>query len=76
VVAARRLVGVAGLAHWGSPATARRPGVPAVASGLLNKRVAEQLYVSAYTVEAHLSQAYAKLGIGSRTQLAAALPPG
>jgi len=48
-----------------------------VASGLSNRQVAEQLYVSVYTVEAHLSQAYAKLGIASRTQLAAALsPPG
>jgi DNA-binding CsgD family transcriptional regulator len=48
-----------------------------VAAGLSNKQVAEQLYVSIYTVEAHLSQAYAKLGIGSRTQLARALsPPG
>jgi len=44
-----------------------------VAAGLSNKQVAEQLYVSVYTVEAHLSQAYAKLGIGSRTQLARAL---
>jgi DNA-binding CsgD family transcriptional regulator len=48
-----------------------------VAAGLSNKQVAERLYVSVYTVEAHLSQAYAKLGIGSRTQLARALgPPG
>ena len=40
-----------------------------------NKQVAAQLYVSVYTVEAHLPQAYAKLGIGSRTQLARALSP-
>jgi DNA-binding NarL/FixJ family response regulator len=46
-----------------------------VASGLSNKQVAAQLYVSVYTVEAHLSQAYAKLGIRSRTQLARALSP-
>jgi len=44
-----------------------------VAAGLSNKQVAEQLYLSVYTVEAHLSQVYAKLGIGSRTQLARAL---
>jgi len=44
-----------------------------VASGLSNKQVAEQLYLSVYTVEAHLSRAYAKLGIRSRTQLARAL---
>jgi len=40
------------------------------ASGLSNKEVAAQLYLSVYTVEAHLSHAYAKLGIRSRGQLA------
>jgi len=44
-----------------------------VASGLSNKQVAAQLFVSVYTVEAHLSRVYAKLGIRSRTQLARAL---
>jgi len=41
-----------------------------VAAGLSNKEVAEQLYLSVYTVEAHLSRAYAKLGVRSRGQLA------
>jgi DNA-binding NarL/FixJ family response regulator len=40
------------------------------ASGLSNKEVAAQLYLSVATVEAHLSRAYAKLGVRSRTQLA------
>jgi DNA-binding NarL/FixJ family response regulator len=40
------------------------------ASGLSNKKVAAQLYLSVYTVEAHLSRVYAKLGIRSRAQLA------
>ena len=44
-----------------------------VAAGLSNKQVAAQLFVSVHTVEGHLSQAYAKLGIRSRTQLARAL---
>jgi DNA-binding NarL/FixJ family response regulator len=44
-----------------------------VASGLSNKEVAAQLFVRVYTVEAHLSRVYAKLGIRSRTQLARAL---
>jgi DNA-binding NarL/FixJ family response regulator len=41
-----------------------------VASGLSNKEVAAQLFISVYTVEAHLSKVYAKLGVRSRTQLA------
>jgi DNA-binding CsgD family transcriptional regulator len=41
-----------------------------VAAGLSNKQVAAELYVSVATVEAHLSRAYAKLGVASRTQLA------
>ena len=44
-----------------------------MASGLSNKQVAAQLYLSVYTVEAHLSRVYAKLGVRSRTQLARAL---
>jgi DNA-binding CsgD family transcriptional regulator len=40
------------------------------ASGLSNKQVAAQLFVSVYTVQAHLSSVYAKLGVRSRTQLA------
>jgi DNA-binding CsgD family transcriptional regulator len=44
--------------------------VELVASGLSNKQVAAWLYVSIHTVEKHLSNAYAKLGVRSRTQLA------
>jgi DNA-binding CsgD family transcriptional regulator len=60
----------------------RRPGddtltasesrvVELAALGLPNKEIASRLYVSVYTVEAHLSHAYAKLGVHSRAQLAA-----
>jgi DNA-binding NarL/FixJ family response regulator len=40
------------------------------AEGLSNKEIAAQLVVTVFTVEAHLSSAYAKLGVRSRTQLA------
>ncbi len=41
-----------------------------VRAGHSNKEVAAQLFVTVHTVEAHLSNVYAKLGIRSRTQLA------
>jgi DNA-binding NarL/FixJ family response regulator len=41
--------------------------------GLSNKEIASQLVVSVYTIEAHLSHAYAKLGVRSRAQFARAL---
>ena len=45
--------------------------VELAATGLPNKEIAGRLHVSVYTVEAHLSHAYAKLGVRSRAQLAA-----
>jgi DNA-binding CsgD family transcriptional regulator len=41
--------------------------------GLSNKEIARTLVVAVPTVEAHLSHAYAKLGVRSRGQLAARL---
>ncbi|MET0236551.1 MAG: LuxR C-terminal-related transcriptional regulator [Kibdelosporangium sp.] len=43
------------------------------AAALTNRQIAEQLYVSEKTVETHLSRAYRKLGVSSRTQLAVQL---
>jgi DNA-binding CsgD family transcriptional regulator len=43
------------------------------AAGLRNSEIAARLYVSGKTVEANLSQAYRKLGVRSRTELAARL---
>jgi DNA-binding CsgD family transcriptional regulator len=42
-----------------------------VAGGATNKQAAGELYLSPKTIEAHLSRAYRKLGVNSRTQLAA-----
>jgi DNA-binding CsgD family transcriptional regulator len=41
--------------------------------GLTNREVAQAVFISTKTVEFHLRNAYAKLGIGSRHELAAAL---
>jgi DNA-binding NarL/FixJ family response regulator len=41
-----------------------------VAEGLQTKQVAAALFVSAKTVEGHLTNIYAKLGVHSRTELA------
>jgi DNA-binding CsgD family transcriptional regulator len=45
-----------------------------VAAGHTNREAAADLQVSVKTVEVHLTRIYAKLGIGSRTQLARRLP--
>lgn len=42
-----------------------------VAKGLSNREVAAELYVSPKTVQYHLSRVYAKLGVRSRSELAA-----
>ncbi len=41
-----------------------------VAEGCTNREAATQLFISAKTVEHHLSSAYVKLGIRSRSELA------
>jgi DNA-binding NarL/FixJ family response regulator len=43
------------------------------AEGLSNREIAQSLYLSLKTVEMHLGHAYDKLGIHSRTRLAARL---
>ncbi|MBJ7521334.1 MAG: LuxR family transcriptional regulator [Solirubrobacteraceae bacterium] len=43
------------------------------AAGSANREIAQQLYVTPKTVEVHLTNAYRKLGIGSRRELASAL---
>ena len=56
----------------GLTATERRVADLAV-EGLANKEIARTLVVTVNTVEFHLRNAYAKLGIRSRVQLAARL---
>ncbi len=68
------------LARTGVPPQARRSGGPRftaqelrvarlVASGLSNREVAAQLFLSPKTVEYHLANAFTKLGVRSRHQL-------
>jgi DNA-binding CsgD family transcriptional regulator/DNA polymerase III delta prime subunit len=55
---------------------AERRAVELATEGFSNKEIAAALFVTVNTVETHLSHAYAKLGIRSRTQLARVrLPP-
>ena len=49
------------------------------ASGLGNREIAEELFVTLKRVEWHLTRSYSKLGITSRSELSATLesnPPG
>jgi DNA-binding CsgD family transcriptional regulator len=49
--------------------------VQLAAHGLTNKEIARHLSIAVHTVEVHLSRAYVKLGVRSRSQLAAQLTP-
>jgi DNA-binding CsgD family transcriptional regulator len=57
-------------AGWASLTPAELNVVRLVGEGLANKDIAERLFVSPRTVQAHLSHVYSKLGITSRLQLA------
>jgi DNA-binding CsgD family transcriptional regulator len=52
---------------------AERRVVELAVEGRSNKEIASALFVTVHTVEAHLSHAYAKLGVRSRAQLAGRL---
>jgi DNA-binding CsgD family transcriptional regulator len=61
-------------AQAGLPLTSRQLAVAqAVAKGKTNRQVAAELYITTKTVEFHLSQILARLGVDSRNQIAAAL---
>jgi DNA-binding NarL/FixJ family response regulator len=44
-----------------------------VAVGLTNRQIAERLYLSSRTVEAHVARLFAKLGVATRAAVAHAL---
>ncbi|HEU5211765.1 MAG TPA: helix-turn-helix transcriptional regulator, partial [Gaiellaceae bacterium] len=54
----------------GSLTASERRVADLAADGLSNRGIAQQLYVTPKTVEVHLTNAYRKLGIGSRRDLA------
>jgi pimeloyl-ACP methyl ester carboxylesterase/DNA-binding CsgD family transcriptional regulator len=56
---------------WPSLTDAERPVVRLAGQGLTNAQIAARLYLSRYTVETHLKHAFAKLGVESRSELAA-----
>jgi predicted ATPase/class 3 adenylate cyclase/DNA-binding CsgD family transcriptional regulator len=55
---------------WASLTPAELNVVELVSEGLPNKDIAQRLFVSPRTVQAHLSNVYSKLGLTSRVQLA------
>ena len=46
------------------------------AGGRTNREIAQALFVTPRTVEGHLTNVYAKLGVGSREELAGVVPGG
>jgi DNA-binding CsgD family transcriptional regulator/tetratricopeptide (TPR) repeat protein len=59
---------------WPAPLTARQLAVAeAVAEGKSNRQVARELYITVKTVEYHVSQIFAKLGIDGRDDVAGLL---
>jgi class 3 adenylate cyclase/DNA-binding CsgD family transcriptional regulator len=58
---------------WDSITPSEQAVVDLVAQGMTNPQIAKQLYVSRHTVDSHLKRVYAKLGLSSRVELAAAV---
>jgi DNA-binding CsgD family transcriptional regulator len=58
------------VAGWQSLTDAERAASELVAQGLSNQQVANRMYISAHTVAFYMRQAFRKLNIGSRVELA------
>ena len=56
---------------WASLTPVERQVVQLAAEGLTNPEIGERMFISKRTVQAHLSAIFGKLGVSSRTQLAA-----
>jgi pimeloyl-ACP methyl ester carboxylesterase/DNA-binding CsgD family transcriptional regulator len=59
------------LVGWAALSEAERGIVGLAVEGLTNREIAARLFLSRYTVETHLKHVFAKLGVRSRTELAA-----
>jgi DNA-binding CsgD family transcriptional regulator len=55
---------------WATLTKAERTLSALVAKGMTNRQVAERLFISRHTVDAHLRHIFRKLGINSRVGLA------
>jgi DNA-binding CsgD family transcriptional regulator len=55
---------------WATLTNAERALAALVAKGMTNRQVAERLFISRHTVDAHLRHIFRKLGINSRVGLA------
>jgi DNA-binding CsgD family transcriptional regulator len=55
---------------WASLSPVERQVVELASQGLSNPDIARELFISRNTVKVYLSRAYAKLGVGNRTELA------
>lgn len=55
---------------WDSLTATEQRVTAMVTEGLSNAQIAQRLYLSRYTVETHLKHVFAKLGVGSRVELA------
>ena len=61
---------------WEALSGAERAVAGLAAEGLRNKEISERLCISPRTVGSHLSKAFVKLGVGSRTELVNHAPSG